>query len=270
MPKNDNNNLLEPVAAVENYLDNLLCEAPPAETGPRPVALQEKVVRLRPLEELLAEPPPPAPEPLRETVEARAPEQPAETVVEPAPTAPEPTETVDRALIEESMALPETQPGPRPETPTLDEDPRQRYRFPVQCLMFEVADHALCIPLIDMGSVAPLDPDAMTRIPDSPDWLLGVLPHRECNLRIVDSAVLLGIQRRQVAAEGLHFLVFAEEDFAITCERLGEVVYLEDEDVRWLEGSSGLSMGTVRESLATLLSPLKIRRHMQVISAPAA
>jgi len=147
-------------------------------------------------------------------------------------------ETVDRALIEESMALPETQPGPRPETPTLDEDPRQRYRFPVQCLMFEVADHALCIPLIDMGSVAPLDPDAMTRIPDSPDWLLGVLPHRECNLRIVDSAVLLGIQRRQVAEEGLHFLVFAEEDFAITCERLGEVVYLEDEDVRWLEGAA--------------------------------
>ncbi len=258
MPKNDNNNLLEPVAAVENYLDNLLSEAPPPEVGPRPVALEEKVVRLRPLEALLAEPPPPAPEP--ETSEARTPEpETAEALVE---TVSEPTESVSKAQIEESEAL--------PDAPTLDEDPRQRYRFPVQCLMFEVAEHALCIPLIDMGSVAPLDPDAMTRIPDSPDWLLGVLPHRECNLRIVDSAVLLGIQRKQAAAQGLHFLVFADEDFAITCEGLGEVVYLEDEDVRWLEGSGGLSMGTVRESLATLLSPLKIRRHMQAISSPAA
>ena len=257
MPKNDNNNLLEPVAAVENYLDNLLSEAPPPEAGPRPVALEEKVVRLRPLEALLAEPPPPAPEP--ETSEARAPEpETAEALVE---TVPDPTETASKAQIEESEAL--------PGAPILDEDPRQRYRFPVQCLMFEVAEHALCIPLIDMGSVAPLDPDAMTRIPDSPDWLLGVLPHRECNLRIVDSAVLLGIQRKQAAAQRLHFLVFADEDFAITCERLGEVVYLEDEDVRWLEGGGGLSMGTVRESLATLLSPLKIRRHLQAISAPA-
>ena len=260
MPKNDNNNLLEPVAAVENYLDNLLSEAPPPETGPRPVALEEKVVRLRPLEALLAEPPPPAPEP--ETSETRV-QEPAEALVEPVP---ELTGTGSKAKVEESAAPPDTTETPQPDAPTLDEDPRQRYRFPVQCLMFEVADHALCIPLIDMGSVAPLDPDAMTRIPDSPDWLLGVLPHRECNLRIVDSAVLLGIQRKQAAAQGLHFLVFADEDFAITCERLGEVVYLDDEDVRWLEGGGGLSMGTVRESLATLLSPLKIRRHMQVLT----
>ncbi len=261
MSKNDNNKLLEPVAAVESYLDNLLSEAPPAENAPRPVALQEKVVRLRPLEALLSELPPPQPEAEPEpTAEAER----IETAAEPVPVEP-------LARDDEGETPEQAEESPHSDAQAMEEHPRLRYRFPVQCLMFEVADHELCIPLVDMGSVAPLDPDALTRLPGSPDWLLGVLPHRERKLRIVDSALLLGIRHEPTLTQGLHFLVFADEDFAITCERLGEVLYLEDADVRWLEGSGGgLSMGTVRDRLATLLSPLKIRRHMQAISAPAA
>ena len=270
MPKDDSNNLLEPVAAVENYLDNLLQDEPP----PRPLREPEgKVVTLpgvRPLDQLLAEPlaeslrrpaPMPEPEPLPD-IEAQPamPEPLAEVAVEPV--------TIQPAAGEETTGAEVSGAGETGAPETQREDPRARYRFPVQCLMFRVDRHQLCMPLIDMGCVSPLDPGRLTRLPDTPDWLLGVLPHREQNLRIVDSAELLGIERRQPPPGRLHFLVFADEDFAITCDDLGEVVYLQDEDIRWLApGSDGLSMGTVRESLATLLSPGGISRHMARISA---
>ncbi len=256
MSKKDSNDLLEPVSAVASYLDNLLQEEPPASP---PVALKEKVVPLpgvRPLDELLAEVPPPPEEPADPAAAQEPPEQ-----VESTPP-PEPPSAVEETPEPEVEDQPETQAA-------APEEPRQRYRFPVQCLMFQVAGHDLCIPLIDMGSVAPLNREAMTRLPDSPPWLLGVLPHRGQNLRIVDSAVLLGIEGHPMEAETLHFLVFADEDFAITCEGLGQVVYLQDEEIKWLPpDSGGLSMGTVRESLATLLSPVKIRQRMAALSSP--
>jgi purine-binding chemotaxis protein CheW len=263
MPKDDSNNLLEPVAAVENYLDNLLQDEPPA----RPVLESgRKVVTLpgvRPLDELLAEP---LAESLKQTDPVAVPGAEAEPAVVEQPEIPEPAvgavaepETTRAGSAEEVAAV----EAPEPQR----EDPRDRYSFPVQCLMFRVDRHQLCIPLIDMGCVSPLDPGRLTRLPDTPAWLLGVLPHRERNLRIVDSAVLLGIERRQPLPERLHFLVFADADFAITCDDLGEVVYLQDDDIRWLApGSDSLSMGTVRESLATLLSPGGISRHMARIS----
>ena len=267
MRKKDSNNLLEPVAAVENYLDNLLQD----ETEPAPVA-ERKVVTLpglRPLDELLAEPlaeavqqPPPEPEPVVAPVVEPEPE-----ALEEAPPAVQldGDESAAEEIEEVTAAVDEVAGEAEPEP--LPVDPRERYRFPVQCLMFRVDRHQLCIPLIDMGSVAPLECERLTRLPDTPDWLLGVLPHRERNLRIVDSAVLLGIERREPMSQRLHFLVFADEDFAISCDDLGEVVYLQDEDIKWqAPGSGGLSMGTVRETLATLLSPSGITEHMARIS----
>lgn len=252
MPKKDSNDLLEPVSAVASYLDNLLHEEPP---DPPPVALKEKVVPLpgvKSLDDLLSEVPPPAEEGANPAAAREQPEQ--------AP--PQELPCVSEEAPEEAEEQPEMPAAP-------PEDPRQRYRFPVQCLMFQVAGHDLCIPLIDMGSVAPLNEKVMTRLPDTPPWLLGVLPHRGQNLRIVDSAVLLGIEGRHMEMETLHVLVFADEDFAITCECLGQVVYLQDEEIKWLPpDSGGLSMGTVRESLSTLLSPDKIRQRMAALSSP--
>lgn len=275
MVKKDNNNLLEPVAAVESYFDNLLSEpVEPATPAPRPVAVEERVVRLRgvpSIEALLAEPPPPVPETQPTKQKKTTPEAVAEAASE-APTECEETtlqQDVEESERPEALADEAAESTAEELAEDSNGDPCSRYRFPVQCLMFGVADHSLCIPLLDMGSVAPLDPAALIRIADSPDWLVGILKHRERNLRIVDSAVLLGIERNRPPEDGLHFLVFADEDFAITCERLGEVIYLQDEQVRWVPVSSqGLSMGTVRESLATLLDPARIRRRVAHISAP--
>ncbi len=269
MQKKDSNNLLEPVAAVESYLDNLLQEEEAPE--PPPVAVTErKVVTLpgvRPLDELLAEP-------LAEVVERAAPQPAADPIPELSkPQAPAEENAPLAAELEAPEPVePESAVGTRDDTARDAaaagvDDPRSRYAYPVQCLMFRVDRHQLCIPLIDMGSVAPLDPHRLTHLPHTPEWLMGVLPHRDQNLRIVDSAVLLGIERQQTTPEQLHFLVFADEDFAITCDALGEVVYLQDEDIKWQpSGAPGLSMGTVRDSLATLLSPGAIVGHMQQLS----
>ncbi len=160
--------------------------------------------------------------------------------------------------------------GRAPEVPAeLAASPDPGLEFPLQCLMFRVGGHLLSVPLIRLHSVVDWS-DAITRLPESPRWLLGLRQHRDCKLRIVDSRQLLEIDA-DTPAEPAHLLVLEESDWAITCDRLEQVVNLDRDDVQWkAQGSKPMVMGTIRESLATLLNPPGIRRELDSRAAPAA
>lgn len=240
MQKKDNSNLLKPDRAVEDFLDALLQESTEKTDSLKPVRLERRRLMLMPELEISPQQPKAV-----DASEALAPEKVAclveykKTTVE-AEVAPEP--------MIETIHLPENSPVIA-----------LSYQFPLQCLMFTVASNQLSIPLIDMGSVVRWG-ERLTQLPGSPDWFLGLMNYRDQNIRVADSAKILSIRPlAETPVGGRHLLVFGDASWAITCDSLGQVVYLSEEDVQWSrQGGRGLSLGTIKKSLAMLLDPKKI------------
>lgn len=223
MQKKDNINLLEPVSAVEDYLDTLLQESTEQLEATKPVQLKSRLLLLPDLETSPAEP--------EREIEAKA-----EKVIE---------------QLEETT--PDVQPA---EATEITHD----YQYPLQCLMFTVEGNQLCIPLIDLGNVVPWG-DRLTLFPDSPEWFLGLLKHRDENVKVADTANVLQINRKKVEepSGNRHILIFGEDNWAITCDKLGDVINLNKDDIQWpKQEGTGLSLGTIRDSLAILLDPARV------------
>lgn len=224
MMKKKDNNLLKPEQAVESYLESLLQEIS-AEAEPlKPLQLRDNIVLLPDFE-----------------IPQQTPQQPVE----------ESTQVIESAQVEV--------PAPQEQ-----KERKQDFTYPIQCLMFRVSNTLLSIPLIELGSVLPWVKN-MTQLPSSKFWSLGVLKHRDRNVKVVDTAGLLGIKKSDSNdSHPKHILVFGDGDWALSCDSLGEVVYVESHDIQWNgPKSSGLSMGTIKESLAQLLDPNKIMKHLE-------
>ncbi|MCP3687504.1 MAG: chemotaxis protein CheW [Gammaproteobacteria bacterium] len=126
--------------------------------------------------------------------------------------------------------------------------------FPLQCLMFKVADNLLSVPLIEIRGVVNWQ-DKLTRIPQEPDWILGILQYREQNIRVVDCASILQIRNGGDASSG-HILILGDDEWGLTCDQVDKVVTLEYDDIQWNQSSSNsLIYGAIRESLASLINP---------------
>ncbi len=170
-------------------------------------------------------------------------------------------------IVDQKEPVPEPEPIQESEPEAVQAHARQQdFTYPIQCLMFKVAGTQLSVPLIEMGSVLPWT-DKMTQMPSSQSWSLGVLQHRGRNIRVVDTAGLLKIRSRTATGDAKHILVFGDGDWALSCDFLGEVVKVESDDIQWSgPKSTGLSMGTIKGTLAQLLDPVKIMRHLETIT----
>ena len=126
--------------------------------------------------------------------------------------------------------------------------------FPLQCLMFRVKGNLLSAPLIRMKSVIPWS-DHLTILPQSPGWMLGLLKYHNHNVRVVDSSQVLGINSTPESVPS-HILILGSEDWAITCDKLEDVITLEYSDIQWNQRcGDAMIFGTIRNSLASLLNP---------------
>ena len=126
--------------------------------------------------------------------------------------------------------------------------------FPIQCLMFRVGHNLLSLPLIEMNGVVPWT-DELTQLPQSSDCILGILKHRNTNLRVLNSSKVLGIPAI-TAQKPSHILLLSDSASAISCDTLEDVVTLEYNDIQWQPVTGNALMhGTIRETLAYLLSP---------------
>ncbi len=231
MPKKFNSGLLNPDFAVEDFLDTLLQESTEKLENVRPV---QQISNLQLLPDLVIEP--------------------FETVIEVEPDVLA-LEEVKFETVEQTL-----------EKVEISEQALTKfnYTFPVQCLMFSVAGNQLSIPLINMGSVVTRG-KRLTLLPGNPDWFLGILQHREMNVKVVDTAKILQANSKQQHSEYQHILVFGDDNWAITCDKLGEVIKLNEDDVKWTkQGSKNLFLGTIKQSLAILLDPDKILNKLNM------
>jgi purine-binding chemotaxis protein CheW len=236
MMKKKDNNLLKPEQAVESYLDSLLQEISPDQPGLKPLPVKDNIVLLADFD-----------------IPEEESNQPVEVEIEPSDTVISPPEEVSsRNEVTTQEQLKERQ---------------YDYSYPIQCLMFRVASTQLSIPLIDLGGVLPWVKN-MTQLPSSQSWSLGVFQHRDRNIRVVDSAGLLNIRKLNSSdSKPGHILVFGDGDWALSCDSLGEVVKVESSEIQWSgPKSSGLSMGTLKGSLAQLLDPMKIMQYLERIT----
>ncbi len=235
MMKKKDNTLLKPEQAVESYLDNLLQEIPAESSEAKPLELKDNIVLL-PDFEIAEEVNDPA---VEETIEA------------------------DSSTIVTAHEVAEEEEAPQESS----KERKLDFSYPIQCLMFQAANTQLSIPLIELGSVVPWV-DNMTQLPSSQHWSLGVLQHRERNIRVVDTAGILNIKKSNTDENHpRHILVFGEGDWGLSCDSLGEVVNVESDDIQWSGPKSpGLNMGTIKSSLAQLLDPIKVMRYLDSVT----
>jgi len=227
-----NKKLLNASSAVEEYMDTLLQEATETEQ-PLTLEKQESEISLVPdivkdLEKIDLEP---------------APQQQLE---------PEQALKVTEELVEDDLL----------EAQSIRRGDHSQYDFPLQCLMFYVEGHHIGIPLIDLGNVIPWK-SALTKLPYSPDWFLGLLRYRKKNVKVINTATILSIDASGIKVDNPHIMVLGDEKWAITCDQLGEVVQLNENDIKWANKESNwFALGTIKKSLALVLDPAGILNRM--------
>lgn len=227
-----NNSLLKPNIALSSYLDQLLHEAT---VDLDPLETEDKLASLVQEEGLIY----------------------AELLVAEK-TIYEPQIVVDNDV--QARQILASEPEPEFESDSLEPD-----LFPLQCLMFRVAGILLSVPLIRMKSVVPWI-DNLTILPQSPAWMLGVFKYQDHNVRVVDSTQVFHIKPGPVCVPG-HVLVLGNEELAITCDKLENVVTLEYSDIQWNQRqNNSMIFGTIRQSLANLLNPEGIINSLKTLN----
>lgn len=211
--------LLEQTDAVRGYLDELLRDLPP-EGGDTAEAAPE-----------------PEPQPLR-VVSDSAPLTPTEGDDEPAP--------VQAAGGGGDTGAAEGVPVPPWATPQF------------QALLFEVGSLKLAVPLVKLHSVVPFS-DHIATVPRQPGWVHGMMRYRGRNVLVIDTArlVLPPAHAEADAAEGRpgHILIVGDGRWGLACRRIGDVVRLTPDEVRWRsrEGRRPWLAGTVLGRLCALM-----------------
>lgn len=226
MLKKDTSKLLNPASAIESYFENLLQEPADKVLLSSELKLNSNLFLLTDLEAELS------------TIENSEPH--------------------DSVQYEEGVLKQDDRDNARFKEDCTKTVYADRYKFPLQCLMFNVDNVQLALPLIDMSSVVSKAAN-LTQLPHRPAWFGGILKHRDKNINVIKLDHLLSIGSQEPDISDLHILIFKDNNWGITCNQLGEVIQLVEEDVKWSgRSANGFTLGTIRKSLASLLDVEKI------------
>lgn len=128
-----------------------------------------------------------------------------------------------------------------------------------QCLLFHVTGITLAVPLVKLNGVIPWSED-ITPMPGHSPAFLGILRHLQKNVQVMDAAevILPDNQRQEVlpASERVNKIILMDEGkWGLACDDIGEVITLQNTDVRWrtAEGRRTWLAGTVSDRLCALL-----------------
>jgi len=138
-----------------------------------------------------------------------------------------------------------------------------------QALLFEVAGLTLAVPLVKLKGVVPNEQDC-TPMPGHSSLFLGVVPYQGLQSKVVDTArfVLpsdLAAQLSEDADERMQHLVMIDDGrWALACNRIGDVIDLNSDDVKWRGGNSKREWlaGTVIEHMCALLDIDQLAREL--------
>jgi len=133
---------------------------------------------------------------------------------------------------------------------------------PFQILLFEVAGLKLAVPLIELSGVIEWN-DSVTEMPGSADFYMGILQHLNYRVAVIDTAKMVLPVNKQAelindnARERVkHIVLIDDYRWGLACDKIGEVITLEPEEVRWRSAKTSRKWlaGTVIEHMCALLN----------------
>jgi purine-binding chemotaxis protein CheW len=155
-----------------------------------------------------------------------------ETVEEVVEVVTEP-EIAEVVVVEEQVAVAQT-----PELVQEISGPPEWAESKFQCLLFNVGGLSLAVPLIKLNGVISWS-DKIVETPNQTDWYLGVLMNLGKKVEVIDTAVMVlpAEHRKEMAVEPAerlsHILLVDDQKWGLACDSIGEVVWLNKEDVKW-------------------------------------
>lgn len=133
---------------------------------------------------------------------------------------------------------------------------------PFQVLLFKVAGLKIAVPLIELCGVIKWT-DSVTEMPGHADFYMGILQHLGHKVAVIDTAKMIIPKDKleQLVGENprerVHHIVLIDNyRWGLACDKIGEVITLNPEDVRWRKANSNRSWlaGTVIEHMCALLN----------------
>lgn len=183
---------------------------------------------------------------------------------------PEPVPVVEEIIPKPVARVKEVIPEPVAEIPPVEERKPEstgnETRIPgwaskrFQCLLFNVAGITLAVPLEKLNGVIPWS-DSITPMPGHSPAFLGLLRHLEKNVKVMDTAQIILPEKQKNAIESepgerIHKIILMDEGrWGLACDEVGDVIDLEQGDVRWrtAQGKRPWLAGTISERLCALL-----------------
>lgn len=133
---------------------------------------------------------------------------------------------------------------------------------PFQILLFEVAGLKLAVPLIELCGVIEWN-DSVTEMPGHADFYLGILQHLDYKIAVIDTAKMVLPLNKQSSLIGEnprdrvnHIVLIDDYQWGLACDKIGEVITLKPEEVRWRTSNTTRSWlaGTVIDHMCALLN----------------
>jgi purine-binding chemotaxis protein CheW len=125
-----------------------------------------------------------------------------------------------------------------------------------ECLLFSVGGLALAVPLVELGTIYPLD-NELTPIFGQADWFLGLLSVKGVNIRTVNTGKVVMPERYNGTMEETFSYVITINgvDWGLAVDSVSTAITLVPEDVRWRTQRSKRPWlaGTVVEKMCALL-----------------
>jgi purine-binding chemotaxis protein CheW len=160
------------------------------------------------------------------SVSPPAPVKPAVALAEPEPAASEPVIETPVATDLSMMA---------PPAAWLSNGRPQWAQQPFECLIFKAGGLQLAAPLVELGSIYPLESEALTEIFGQTQWFMGLLPVKEYNVRAMDTALVVMPERYGAAMRDDYRYVVSlfGSDWGLAVEAVIGTTLLDPDRVRW-------------------------------------
>ncbi len=162
---------------------------------------------------------------------------------------------IDTQTLEKTEVEVEVEEVPQ-RSPEIPEWARERF----QCLLFKVSGLSLAVPLVKLNTVIPWN-ENITQTPNQTDWYLGLVQHLQSQVKVIDTALLVMPENRRdkidadPAERFSHILLVDDQNWGLACDSIGDVIWLEKEDVKWRKDKTSRAwlQGTSLEHLCAIM-----------------
>ncbi|MBT1450846.1 chemotaxis protein CheW [Glaciecola sp. XM2] len=136
-----------------------------------------------------------------------------------------------------------------------------------QALFFEVAGLTLAIPLVELGGIVKMQ--ELSKLPNTPDWLLGVMVRQQERLHCVNTAQWVMPEKYDAAmAASVHYnyvVQLGKSSWAMACETLASTHELTHDDIKWRsqEHKRPWLAGTIKQKMCALIDATQLVKMLQ-------